>query len=109
MLQLDPPCQCHPEVHPKCLLSTKKWARKNQKMSKTANGDLTRTNPNPPFSEFLAKISIFNNQNLIGAIAQTKGPMIKMNKTNFEVHRWRTNFHLFTLVLDLGFWEVPAI
>ena len=39
MLQLDPPCQCHPEVHPKCLLSTKKFARKKQKMSKTAKKD----------------------------------------------------------------------
>ena len=45
MLQLDPPCQCHPEVHPKCLLSTKKLARKKQKMSKTAKkGDFVRQN-----------------------------------------------------------------
>ena len=36
MLQLDPPGQCHPEVHAKYLLSTQKWNRKNQKRSKTA-------------------------------------------------------------------------
>ena len=35
MLQLDPPGQCHPDVHPKYLLSTQKWAGKNQKRSKT--------------------------------------------------------------------------
>ena len=35
---------------------------------------------------------------MIGAIAQncaqTKGPTIKMHKTNFEVHGLRTNLHL---------------
>ena len=31
MLQLVPPGQCHPEVYPKYLLSTQKWARKKQK------------------------------------------------------------------------------
>ena len=36
MLQLDPPGQCHPEVHPRCLLSTQRLAGKNQKSSKTA-------------------------------------------------------------------------
>ena len=48
MLQLDPPGQCHPEVHPKYLLSTQKWARKNKKRSKTAKssqkGDFARQN-----------------------------------------------------------------
>ena len=34
MLQLDPPGQCHPEVYPKYLLSTQKWARKNKKGQK---------------------------------------------------------------------------
>ena len=36
MLQLDPPGQCHPEIYPKYLLSTQKWARKNKK--KVKNG-----------------------------------------------------------------------
>ena len=36
MLQLDPPGQCHPEVYPKYLLSTQKWARKNKKRPKVA-------------------------------------------------------------------------
>ena len=36
MLKLDPPGQCHPDVHPKYLLSTQKWAGKKQKRSKTA-------------------------------------------------------------------------
>ena len=48
MLQLDPPGQCHPEVHPKYLLSTQKWDRKKQKRSKTAKssqkGDFARQN-----------------------------------------------------------------
>ena len=34
MLQLNPPGQYHPEVYPKYLLSTQKWASKNQKRSK---------------------------------------------------------------------------
>ena len=34
MFQLDPPGQCQPEVHPKCLFSTQKWARKNKKRPK---------------------------------------------------------------------------
>ena len=36
MLQLDPPGQCHPDVHAKYLLSTQKLARKSQKRSKMA-------------------------------------------------------------------------
>ena len=48
MLQLDPPGQCHPEVHAKYLLSTQKWNRKNQKRSKTAKssqkGNFARQN-----------------------------------------------------------------
>ena len=36
MLHLDPPGQCHPEAHPKCLLCSQNCARKNQKRSKTA-------------------------------------------------------------------------
>ena len=34
MLQLDPPGQCHPDVHAKYLLSTQKWARKTKKGQK---------------------------------------------------------------------------
>ena len=46
MLQLDPPGQCHPDVHPKYLLSTQKYARKNQKSKKrpkvAKKGDFAR-------------------------------------------------------------------
>ena len=48
MLQLDPPGQCHPDVHAKYLLSTQKLARKNQKRSKMAKssqkGNIARQN-----------------------------------------------------------------
>ena len=48
MLQLDPPGQCHPAVHPKYLLSSQKWARKNRIRSKTVKssqkGDFARQN-----------------------------------------------------------------
>ena len=47
MLQLDPPGQWHPKVHPKLLLSSQKWARKNKKKVKIAKngqkkGDFVR-------------------------------------------------------------------
>ena len=43
MFQLDPPGQCQPEVHPKCLFSTQKGARKNKKRPKK-EGDFVRQN-----------------------------------------------------------------
>ena len=152
MLQLDPPRQCHPEVHPKCLLSTKNWPEKNKKCQKRPkrvilfvkipplenvsflpflpsillpclrglfqipnfnlgicfHGDMRGTIP-PLFRIFGKNFNFFTDPNIIEVIAQncapTKGPMVKMHKTNFEVHRLRTNFHLLVLIQVL--WKCP--
>ena len=53
---------------------------------------------------FSLKFHFFTDQDMIDAIVKnctkTKGPTIKMNKTNFEVHGQRTNFHTITLILE---------
>ena len=62
---------------------------------------MTETKPTL-FRIFGKKFNFFTDQNMIEAIAQncaqTKGPTIKMNKTNFEVHGLRTNLHLLILI-----------
>ena len=51
---------------------------------------------------FSKKFNLFTNHNMIEANAQnctkTKGPTIKMNKPNFEVHGLKINLRLFTLI-----------
>ena len=61
------------------------------------HGDMTET-----FRIFSKNFNFFTDTSLMKAIAQncaqTKGPTIKMNKTNFEVHGLRTNLHLLILI-----------
>ena len=63
--------------------------------------DMTETDL-PLFGILSKKFNFFTDQNMIKAIAQlcakTKGPMIKMNKINFEVHGLMTNLHLLIYV-----------
>ena len=51
-----------------------------------------------PVKNFQQKTLFFTNQNIIKAFAKnwakTKGPTIKIIKTNFEVDKLRTNLHL---------------
>ena len=57
MIQLDPPGQRHPEVHPKYLLSTQIWTRKNQKRAKTAKRSQKRwfcSSKFPPWKMFFS-------------------------------------------------------
>ena len=65
------------------------------------HGDMRETKP-PLFRILSKSFNLFTDPNMIEAIAQncaqTKGPTIKMNKTNFEVHRLRTNLHLLILI-----------
>ena len=61
-----------------------------------------RKTKSPLFRMFSKKLNFFTNHNMIEAIAlnctKTKGPTIKMNKTNFEVHGLKINLCLFTLI-----------
>ena len=65
------------------------------------HGDMRGTIP-PLFRIFGKNFNFFTDPNMIKVIAQncapTKGPMVKMHKTKFEVHGLRTNFHLLILI-----------
>ena len=97
ILQLDPPLQCHPEVHPKCLLSTKKLARENQKMSKTAKKGwfclskcvFFRLFSNPscwPVREVCSRPINFNRGFWFhGDMTETKPPLFRIFSKNFNI------------------------
>ena len=117
MLQLDPPGQCHPDVHPKFLLSTQKWAGKKQKRSKTAKSSqklILLVKIRPLENVFFA----FSPVHLVGPWKTTFGGWWPFVETTFggrrpsveDSLRWKTTIGgRWRFVEDYLWWKRPSV